>query len=189
MTAVFSTSSPVASVALLEGSELRGARRREAARGAGGACLELLDELLKEQGCDLADIQLFVADVGPGSFTGVKIGVVLAKVLASMLGAKTAGVSSFDLVALDGIAVVPSKRGEYWIRVPGDAPKKSESLPSRPYVGYGEGVLEPTFPDASAAVRLATSWQPMPPERLAAHYLAEPSISTPKTPYRAVAAP
>ena len=40
----------------------------------------------------------YVVDVGPGSFTGVRVGVTFAKVLAGETGAELAAVSSFDLV-------------------------------------------------------------------------------------------
>ena len=68
-------------------------------------------KVLKEAGLEPKDIDMIATDIGPGSFTGIRACVTVARVLAQQLNIKTAGVSSLeilsnllgdnDLVALD----------------------------------------------------------------------------------------
>ncbi len=183
MIVAFSTSSPVASVALLssEGAVLAHAAR-EARTQASQACLEMLEELLRDR--SLAEATLFLSDLGPGSFTGVKVGLTLAKSFAFALGVSVAGASSFDLIAPDRVVVFPSKRGEFFVRQPGEPPTRTEALPPIPVVGFGPGIEPAVFPDAARFAPLLPNLQPVPPEALLPNYVLEPSISTPKVPYR-----
>jgi len=67
----------------------------------------------------LWDIDVFAACVGPGSFTGIKIAVTLAKTLAQALSAPVVGVGALDVLASDlrasgpVAALLPSKTG--WV--------------------------------------------------------------------------
>jgi tRNA threonylcarbamoyl adenosine modification protein YeaZ len=182
--AAFSSSSPIASVALLgEEGELIGSASETAPMAASGACLRLLDTLLREAGRELGEVSLFVADVGPGSFTGTRVGVVLAKTLALAQGTKTAGVSAFDLIGPDLTAAVPSRKGEYFLRIPGAAPIRLTEVPED-VVGYGSAFAEPRYPLAERVTALLAKLVPIEPEALVPEYLLEPSISQPKSPYR-----
>ena len=68
-------------------------------------------KILKEAGLTPKDIDMIATDIGPGSFTGIRACVTVARVLAQQLDIKAAGVSSLeilsrilggdDLVALD----------------------------------------------------------------------------------------
>ncbi len=68
-------------------------------------------KVLKEAGLEPKDLDLIATDIGPGSFTGIRACVTVARVLAQQLDIKTVGVSSLeilsnilgdnDLVALD----------------------------------------------------------------------------------------
>lgn len=55
--------------------------------------------LLKEVGMTMSDVEAIGVSLGPGSFTGVRIGVVTAKMLAHVLGVPLAGVVTLDLLA------------------------------------------------------------------------------------------
>lgn len=151
---------------------------------ASGACIQMLEKLLEDSEVSKSEISFFVADVGPGSFTGVKVAVTLAKTLAFALAAKAGAVSSFDLVSASETVVIPSRKGEWFVRVPGFAAERVNELPSGPYVGFGPGFAEDRFPDAERASQLLSEIQPIVPEALLPNYIAEPSISTPKQPYR-----
>ncbi len=68
-------------------------------------------KVLKEAGLTPKDLDMIVTDIGPGSFTGIRACVTVARVLAQQLNIKAVGVSSLeilshilgdnDLVALD----------------------------------------------------------------------------------------
>lgn len=185
MICAFSTSSPQASVALIgpEG-EVLGSGEELAPRAASGACLRLLEGLLQSTGMRLNEVSLFVSDLGPGSFTGVKVGVTLAKTLALSVSRQAAGVSSFDLINPLEAVVLPSKRGEWFVRRPGQEPARGAELPEGVFFGYGPGIEEPSYPHAKRFADLITRLEPVEPEFLVPKYLMEPAISVPKQPYR-----
>lgn len=182
MTIAFSTSSPLASVAVisLDGVVL-GSSEEMAPMRASGACLSLLSALLSSLGLELSAANLFVSDLGPGSFTGVKVGVTLAKTLAFANGTEAAGASSFDLIDPSSTVVLPSKKGEWFVRRPGQEPFRTTNLPEEAFVGYGPGTESFTFPraDRFSGLRLNR----VAAEILVPSYLMEPSISIPKKPF------
>jgi tRNA threonylcarbamoyladenosine biosynthesis protein TsaB len=69
-------------VALLEGETLLGERELGAGQGQAGAVLAQLDALLREQGRALEDVGLIALSIGPGSFTGLRVGLATALGLA-----------------------------------------------------------------------------------------------------------
>ena len=70
--------------------------------------LPLLDEVLTEADVCLKDIDLFATTLGPGSFTGVRIGIATIKAIAKVTNKKIFGTTSLELLALDGIKKVES---------------------------------------------------------------------------------
>lgn len=155
-----------------------GSAEEDAPMRASGACTSALLRLLAEGGHSLREVEGYAADLGPGSFTGVRVGVTLAKTLAWAHGKKAAGLSSFDLIDPASTVAVPSKKGEWFIRQPGRDPVRKSDLPGG-VLGYG-------FPDGHtfpAAARFGAqlhnlAWQEA--EGLMPLYLIEPSISKPK---------
>jgi tRNA threonylcarbamoyladenosine biosynthesis protein TsaB len=77
----------------------------------------IIEAFLAEANATLKDIECFVCGTGPGSFTGVRVGVMYAKTLAFALGKPVIGISSFDAAAYEDITinravVCTSKRNE-----------------------------------------------------------------------------
>jgi tRNA threonylcarbamoyl adenosine modification protein YeaZ len=179
VTVVLSTSSPVASVAILsELGQVLSHGEQESHQRASGALMFLLENCLKGAEKSLEDVRLFVADVGPGSFTGVRVGVTMAKTMAFAQMVPAAAVSAFDLIDPERAVAIPSRKGEWFVRVPGSLPLVTKHLPDG-VVGYG---VDATLPVARNADRLVASLVPMSPELLVPTYVAEPSISKPRDP-------
>jgi len=65
--------------------------------------LPLLDSVLNEACIKLKDIDLFAITLGPGSFTGVRIGIATTKAIAKVTNKRIFGTTSLKLLALDGI--------------------------------------------------------------------------------------
>lgn len=58
-----------------------------------------VDAALADAGLDLASIDAFAVGIGPGSFTGVRLGVMTAKTWANVLGKPIVGVNALDALA------------------------------------------------------------------------------------------
>lgn len=95
------TTAKVASVALLCGGRLVAERAVTGQKRHAETVLPLACALLDEAGLRLADVDLFAVDIGPGSFTGVRIGVATANALAFALGKQVVGVSALDALYMD----------------------------------------------------------------------------------------
>ncbi len=59
-----------------------------------------IDWLCRTTGIDLSDVTAVAADVGPGLFTGMRVGLATATTLASALGVPTLPACSLDLIAM-----------------------------------------------------------------------------------------
>jgi len=115
------TSTPRGSVALLEGRELVAELRLLSLETHSARLLASIEFLLKNAGWNLGDLGLIVAGIGPGSFTGIRIGVATAIGLAQTLGIPFAGVSGLDALArqlpiIDGRigVVMDAQRGQVY---------------------------------------------------------------------------
>lgn len=79
---------------------------------------DLVREVLDEVGGSVADLDAVVVDVGPGLFTGLRVGIAAAKGFALASGCGLVGVTSLEVVAHamvgDGtrVALVDGRRGE-----------------------------------------------------------------------------
>ena len=87
----FDTATDVATSALVDGGEVLGERSSRAV-----TLLEDVDALLRQAGMHTGDIEALAVGVGPGSFTGVRIGLSTARGLALALGIPVAGLSTLD---------------------------------------------------------------------------------------------
>ena len=106
----FDTATPVATSALVLDSEVLGERTSRAA-----AVLADADELLRAHGYAPADLAGVAVGTGPGSFTGIRIGLAAARGLALATGVPVAGVSTLDALAsaLPGaLPVIDARRRE-----------------------------------------------------------------------------
>jgi len=77
--------------------------------------LVLIDEVLARGACEARDIAQIVVGCGPGSFTGLRIGIATARGLALALDRPCVGVSTLEALAAGApgcVALVDARRGE-----------------------------------------------------------------------------
>jgi tRNA threonylcarbamoyladenosine biosynthesis protein TsaB len=90
----------VCSVAVSLNEEVVAEERIGTTHGQAEALLPLVDRAMREAGQMAATLDLVVATVGPGSFTGIRVGLAAARGIALATGARLLGVTSFDAVAV-----------------------------------------------------------------------------------------
>jgi len=95
----FDTAAGACSVALLEGDRVLAARLREMARGQAEALMGLVQDVLAEAGVGFAEVDRLATTLGPGSFTGLRVGLAAARGLALAGQLPIVGVTSFEAVA------------------------------------------------------------------------------------------
>ncbi len=99
------TSTPVCSVALHEisvnaDSKLLGCFELFTAQSHSGELTLLIENLIKQTGYQFSDIKVVAISKGPGSYTGLRIGVSTAKGLAYAIGCELIAVSTLEAMAL-----------------------------------------------------------------------------------------
>jgi tRNA threonylcarbamoyladenosine biosynthesis protein TsaB len=102
LTLAFDTATGVATSALVDDGELLGERASRAQ-----TLLEDVDALLRQGGAHPRDLDALAIGVGPGSFTGVRIGLATARGLALALDLRGAGVSTLDALAAGAPGALP----------------------------------------------------------------------------------
>ena len=128
LTLAFDTATAVATSALVDGDEVLGERVSRAQ-----TLLEDVDALLRQAGAHPSDLDRLAVGIGPGSFTGVRMGLAVARGLALSLDLPGSGVSTLAALAAGApgaLPVVDAKRrevftildGELRVLVPQDLP-------------------------------------------------------------------
>jgi len=102
LTLAFDTATSAATAALVRDGEVLGERVSRAV-----AVLEDADQLLRESGAERAELTGIVVGTGPGSFTGMRLGLAAARGLALALDLPVAGVSTLDALAAGAPGAVP----------------------------------------------------------------------------------
>ena len=95
------TSGPVASAAIYAERALLSERFGPGGLTHSETIMPLCDALLLECGLTMQDIDVFAADTGPGSFTGVRIGVCAANAMAAAVGKGVMGISSLEALCFE----------------------------------------------------------------------------------------
>ena len=148
------TSNRTLSVALLTEKGTIFSKKKQMERGQGEALIPLIQELLTESKQKVENLNAIAVAVGPGSFTGVRIGLACAKAFGLALNIPVWGVTNLEAEAY-GInqpvtVVLDSKRGDYFVQhfknnQASDEPhieSTDELKKSLPFVAMGDGVQE-----------------------------------------------
>lgn len=196
----------VVCAALARDGQVVGARRIDDTRAHTEQLMPLVVQLCAEAGIAVADVDEFVVGVGPGPFTGLRVGIVTARSLAWLAGVEAHGVCSLDVVAAQTIAeaseplrggfitAVDARRKEvYWARydaagtrVEGPHVTAPSEVAPGPVAGPGASIIAADQPDrvvlhelpVDAGV-LATGWAGLPDAGLEPLYLRQPDATVP----------
>jgi tRNA threonylcarbamoyl adenosine modification protein YeaZ len=176
------TATPAVTVALHDGSACVAESTVVDARRHGELLLPAVDRVLAAAGAAVGELTGIVVGVGPGPYTGLRVGLVTAAVLGEVTGAPVHGVCSLDGLAwaagregLTGpftVATDARRKEVYWARY--DTPAKRSAQPSVDRPGdIAEQVAGMPAVGAGAALYPEVFTDVRPPGHLSAAALAE----------------
>ena len=118
LTLAIDTATRTLSVALVEDQNVLTEISEVAAQAHAERLPLLLDQLLKQTGKQRTDIELVAVGVGPGAYTGVRVGLMFATAFARALKVQLVGVCSHDVIApsnYTGLVVTDARRKEVYL--------------------------------------------------------------------------
>jgi tRNA threonylcarbamoyladenosine biosynthesis protein TsaB len=117
------TATLAGSIAIVRGEELIGSSNGDPAVSHSNTLLVDLDRLFAATHIKLPEVDLFAVAAGPGSFTGLRIGIATVKALAATLDRPCAAIPTLHAIALAGgasdasVALLPAGRGEVFAQL------------------------------------------------------------------------
>ena len=117
------TATRAGSVALARGKAILGSASGDASASHSTDLIKMVEGILTSGGAELSDVDLFAAALGPGSFTGLRIGLATIKSFAMCTGKGCAGVSTLAAIAHaagdseNTVALLPAGRGEVFAQM------------------------------------------------------------------------
>lgn len=126
MILAFDTTMQACSAALWRDGTVLAHRFEARRRGHAEALLPMIEDVRGEAGVGWHDIDVIAVTVGPGTFTGVRIGLASARGLALVTGAAVVGVTSLEALAAEAVAAgtkegrltvcVDARRGQVYVQ-------------------------------------------------------------------------
>ena len=178
MLLAFDTASPQVTVALLdeEGDVVAELVSAETMRH-GEQLAPLLEQVLVDAGATRFDVTAIAVGVGPGPFTGLRVGLVTARTMGFVLDVPVYGVCSLDALALEAVetgavatpflVATDARRKEVYLATyDADGSRTSEPAVERPdvvateapVVGEGAVLYPEAFPHPVGPVRPSAGW-------------------------------
>lgn len=138
----FDTATPAVTVALHDGTAVIAAESAVDARRHGELLSAFIDKVLRSVGAGGADLTGIAVGTGPGPYTGLRTGLMTARVLGSALGIRIDGVCSLDVIAAAALATAAGseflvatdarRREVYWARYTAAGQRADGPRVSRP---------------------------------------------------------
>ena len=208
MLLAFDTATPLVSVALHDGENVVVELTSEAPMKHGEQLAPLITQAFERAGIVRQDLTAIAVGVGPGPFTGLRVGLVTARTLAFVLGIPVYGVCSLDVLAIeavdtgavhdDFVVATDARRKEVYIasydatgaRLDGPLVEHPAEVATRkPAVGEGAILYPDAFPAPVGPRRPSAGWlaRAVTEERAELHdpeplYLRRPDAVAPGKP-------
>jgi len=116
------TASRAGSIAIVKGNEVLASSSGNAEISHSNTLLADIDALLSDAALTIRDVEIFGVASGPGSFTGLRIGVATVKAFAETLNRPCVGVPTLEAIAHSAggsagtVALLPAGRGELFVQ-------------------------------------------------------------------------
>jgi tRNA threonylcarbamoyladenosine biosynthesis protein TsaB len=207
----FDTATPYVTVALYDGEEAVAERWSELRMKHGEQLAPLIEGVMTDAGVVRQDLTALAVGVGPGPFTGLRVGLVTARTLAFALQIPVYGVCSLDVLAVeaahgrepigaDFVVATDARRKEVYLASYDDRGRRldgpvvlrpADAATGLPVVGEGALLYPDAFPERREPVRPSARWlaRAVAEELAELHdpepmYLRRPDVMAPGIPKR-----
>jgi tRNA threonylcarbamoyladenosine biosynthesis protein TsaB len=179
VTLAIDITTPIGSLALTRNGHLLEEFTLEAPTGFGEIIFAAIDGLLKRHSATIHDVSLIAVATGPGTFTGVRMGLTLAQGLAEALNIPVCGVSNLKALAHTGTGperapVLDARRGQHYTAIYNESGEliEPERLQTLEEFTPGVPVVHQSGPLAAAIAAIAAvAKTPQDPAALDANYI------------------
>jgi tRNA threonylcarbamoyladenosine biosynthesis protein TsaB len=119
----FNTATPDGSVCIVDANQVLASVFSDPSVSHSNTLLREIDHALKVAGVSLAEVEILAVAAGPGSFTGLRIGLASVKALATALARPCFGIPTLHAVAHAAgtspatVAALPAGRGEVFVQL------------------------------------------------------------------------
>ena len=210
----FDTATPAVTVAVHDGSQVIAHESAVDAHRHGEVLAPSIARVLAKAGAEPSDVTTIAVGTGPGPYTGLRVGLVTARVLGSALGIPVDGVCTLDIIAAEAVhaaggrefivATDARRREVYWASyspqasrltgpevslpadVPGGYPVAGDGPRLYAELAAAEEIIGPRYPSAAQLALLAADHLALgvPAGPAEALYLRRPDAREPGRPKR-----